>query len=144
MPRTLTQRQDMANAIVPPSLISYQAIAQTDRHAITRSCEHTTLITRAQAPYYKNRDLNLTHKNTVASDDICYHVPDTSFQYLNENIAIQWPFLQILRNLTTCAIQFGSFTKMCQHILVNEPNCTNIDWIYFLHDTRVMEIRKPS
>ena len=64
MPRTLTQRQDMANAIVPPSLISYQAIAQTDRHSITRSCEHTNLITRAQAPYYKNKDLNLTHKNT--------------------------------------------------------------------------------
>ena len=116
MPRTLTQRQDMANAIVPLSLISYQAIAQTDRHAITRSCEHTNLIARAQAPYYKNRDLNLTHKNTVASDDICYHVPDTSFQYLNENIAIKWPFLQILRNLTTCISEIDQ----CQHILVKK------------------------
>ena len=131
MPRTLTQRQDMQNAVIPPELVSYQTAVQAHTNTPTRTCDQTTLITRGQAPYYKDRNLNLRHKNTVANDEVCYHVPDTSFQYLHNQISIKWPFLQVLRNLTTCISEISQ----CRHVLVKEPNCTQLEWAYFLHNT---------
>ena len=142
MPRILQKYQTpkSTSIIIPPHLVSYQTIIQTAAATPTRTCETTKLITKGKAPLYSDYNLNLTHKNTVANDHMCLYVPDFSLHTIGNRIAIKWPFLTVLRNLTTCISQLNK----CQQVLIREPNCTNIEWIQLLPSTNILEVLKPA
>ena len=140
MPRSLrTQPNKLHEALIPTSMISFQTSVRTTDPSTQRLCEYTTLVTRAQSPFFMPEEFQLTHRNIIMNKDHCVYVPDSSFEYLMGDVAIKWPFVYIMRNVTTCIHEI----QHCQDLMIREPNCTHLNWFYFLFDHHIAEINRP-
>ena len=141
MPRgSHNQQAKLKKLIIPSSLTSFETSIRTTDPSNLRLCSKTTLITRAQAPYYLSQSFELTHRNIIVNDLSCIYAPDASFDYLLGQVAIKWPYAHLLRNVSQCIDE----VKVCEEVVIREPNCTNPHWLHFLFDHNLMEIDRQA